>query len=61
MAQKFIKFDYTSDFFFGGLLKYAAESPYTAAYQSLLLVISVVLIKWLMLYVLYRKRVFLRV
>lgn len=61
MAQKFIKFDYTSDFFFGGLLKYTAESPYTAAYQPLLLAISVVTIKWLMLYVLYRKRVFLRV
>jgi predicted acyltransferase len=61
MAQKFINFDYTSDFFFGGLLKYTAKSPYTAAYQSLLLAISVLAIKWLMMYVLYRKRVFLKV
>jgi predicted acyltransferase len=61
MAQKFIKFEYTSDFFFGGLLKYIAESPYAAAYQPLLLAISILTIKWLMLYVLYRKRVFLRV
>jgi predicted acyltransferase len=55
MAQRFIKFEYTADFFFGGLLKN------TAAYQPLLLGISVLTVKWLMLYLLYRKRIFLRV
>jgi predicted acyltransferase len=61
MAQKFIKFEYTSEFFFGGLLKFTADSSYMAAYQPLLLAISILTIKWLMLYVLYRKRVFLRI
>ncbi len=55
MAQKFIDFDYTSHFFFDGLLKH------TAAYQALLWAIAVLSIKWLMLYLLYRKRIFLRV
>jgi predicted acyltransferase len=55
MAQKLINFDYTAHFFFDGLLKY------TSAYQPLLWAISVLTIKWLMLYLLYRKRIFLRV
>jgi hypothetical protein len=61
MAQKFIKFEYTADFFFGGLLKNTADYQYTAAYQPLLLAISVLTAKWLMLYLLYRKRIFLKI
>jgi predicted acyltransferase len=61
MAHKFIKFDYASDFFFGGLLKHVGDYQYLAAYQPLLLAISVLIVKWLMLYFFYRKRIFLRV
>ncbi len=55
MSQRFIDFNYTTHFFFDGLLKN------TSAYQPLLFTIAVLGIKWLMLYLLYRKRIFLRV
>ena len=56
MAQKFIKFEYTADFFFGGLINQTAVS-----YQALLVAIAILTTKWLFLYFLYRKRIFLRV
>src|SRR3954452_15532738 len=55
MAPKFIDFGYAASFLFGGALKH------TNAYQPLLLAIAIVTVKWLMLYLLYRKRIFLRV
>jgi len=55
MAQKFIKFDFTADFFFGGLVGLSGE------YKLLLGAIAVLLVKWLFLYLMYRKRIFLRV
>ncbi len=55
MAQQFIDFDHTTHFFFDGVLKY------TGTYQPLLWAICVVLVKWLLLLLLYRKRIFLRV
>jgi predicted acyltransferase len=55
MAQRFIDFEYTAKALFGGALQY------TGSYNTLMWAISVVAVKWLMLYVLYRKRIFLRV
>jgi predicted acyltransferase len=55
MAPHFIDFRYTTNAVFGGLLKQ------TGAYQALLAAIAVVFVKWLFLYFLYRKRIFLRV
>ena len=55
MAPKVIDFRFAVDRLFGGALKHAGE------YQALLAAIALVLIKWLLLYFLYRKRVFLRV
>jgi predicted acyltransferase len=55
MADRFIDFEYTTRFFFGGALQN------TGVYQPLLWAMAIVLVKWLLLYVLYRKRIFLRV
>jgi predicted acyltransferase len=55
MAPVFIDFEYTTRSIFGGLLKN------TASYQALLLATAVVLVKWLLLYLMYRKRIFLKV
>jgi predicted acyltransferase len=55
MGQKFIDFEYTTHFFFDGLLSN------TGAYQPLLWAIAVLTVKWLFLYLLFRKSVFLRV
>ncbi|HEX5470715.1 MAG TPA: DUF5009 domain-containing protein [Lacipirellulaceae bacterium] len=55
MSQKFIDFGYAAHFFFNGALRN------TGTYQTLLFAVAVVVVEWLMLYVLYRKRVFLRV
>ena len=55
MAGRFIDFQYTAHFFFDGVLKN------TGAYQPLLWATCVVLVKWLLLLLLYKKRVFLKV
>jgi len=55
MAPKFIDFDYAVSFLFGGVLRHMD------AYQPLLFAIAIVTVKWLLLYLLYRKRIFLRV
>lgn len=55
MAPRFIDFDHAAHFFFDGLLRN------TGAYQPLLWESSIVLLKWLLLYLFYRKQIFLRV
>ena len=55
-APLFIDFGYTAHFLFDGALKHTDPS-----YKPLLWAIAIVTIKWLMLYLLYLKRIFLRV
>ncbi len=55
MAQQFVDFQYTAHFFFDGALKNAG------AYQPLLWAVAVVFVEWLLLLLLYKKRIFLRV
>jgi len=55
MAPLFIDFSYTAHFLFDGALKH------TGPYQQLLWAIAIVTIKWLMLYLFYLKRIFLKV
>jgi predicted acyltransferase len=55
MARRCIDFQHTSDFFFGGALKHAGR------YEPLLAATCIVLVEWLLLLFLYKKRVFLKV
>lgn len=55
LADRFVDFEHTADFFFGGAIKH------TGIYQLLLGAIAVVFTKWLLLLFLYRRRIFLRV
>jgi predicted acyltransferase len=55
MAPHFIDYGRTTHALFGGLLNH------TGQYEALLGAMAVVLVKWLLLYFLYRKRIFLRV
>ena len=55
MAQRIIDFGYTTHFLFDGALGYAG------IYEPLLWAIALVAVKWLFLYLMYRKRIFLRV
>ena len=55
MAHAFVDFDFTTHFFFDGLLKNAG------VYRPLLWSIAFLAIQWTMLYWLFRKRIFLRV
>jgi predicted acyltransferase len=55
MAQKFIDFEHTTRFFFEGMLRN------TGQYQPLLWAVALIFVKWLFLYVLYRKKIFLSV
>jgi predicted acyltransferase len=55
MARRFVDFDFTTRFFFEGALNY------TGAYKPLLFAIAVVFVEWLLLLLLYKKRIFLRV
>jgi predicted acyltransferase len=48
-------FGHTANFFFGGLIKHSGSL------QPILAAVSVLLVKWLVLLFLFRKRVFLRV
>ena len=55
MSRGFIDYDHTANRLFGGLIDHAASAkPFWAA-------LSVVATEWLLLYVLYRKKIFLRV
>ena len=55
LATQFVDFAHTTHFFFDGMLQHTGE------YKPLLWAIAVVLVEWLLLYVLYRKKIFLRV
>lgn len=55
LAPRFIDFDHAAHFFFDGILRS------TGAYQPLLWESAIVLLKWLLLYLFYRKKIFLRV
>ena len=57
LSEKFIDFEYTTHFLFGGLLN-GLGSGWMAA---LLGVLAYIAVKWLFLYFLYRKKTFLRV
>jgi hypothetical protein len=55
LANRFIDFEYTTRFFFEGALKHTGE------YHELLGATALVGIQWLLLYVLYRHKMFFRV
>jgi predicted acyltransferase len=55
MAGAFVDFEYTTHFFFDGALQN------TGVYQPLLWATAIVFVKWILLYFLFRKRIFLRV
>jgi predicted acyltransferase len=55
LASQMVDFEYTTHFFFDGILRFTGE------FKPLLWAAAVVAIKWLLLYLLYRKKVFLRV
>ena len=54
MARRFVDFDFTTHFFFDGILRN------TGRYKPVLFTIAVVFVEWLLLLFLYRKRIFLR-
>lgn len=55
MTQKMVDFQHTSEFLFGGVL------GHTGNLQPLLSAIAYLAVEWALLYLLYRKRIFLRV
>jgi len=55
LAPHFIDFAYATHALFDGIL------GLTGTYQPLLFVMAIVFVKWLLLYLLYKKRIFLRV
>ena len=56
LADRLIDFKHMNDFLFGGLINLAAEP-----YRLILYCVGLLLLKWLMLYFLYRKKVFLKI
>jgi predicted acyltransferase len=55
MAHRCVDFEFTTHYFFDGLI------GATGRYQPLLFALAVVVVQWLILLVLYKKRIFLRV
>jgi hypothetical protein len=55
LAQVMVDFGYTVDFVFGGMLSYTQHS------QPLLRAVCYLAVEWILLYLLFRKRIFLRV
>jgi len=55
IAPKFLSFDYTANALFGGFASFFPDL------KPVLMVIAILAIKWLLLYFLYRKKVFLRI
>lgn len=55
MAPKFINFGYTANAFFGGL------AGFFPGLKPVIMITATLAIKWLLLYFLYRKKVFLRI
>lgn len=56
LAHKMINFTYTSNFLFGGLIKQTSENLQPALFSVVFL-----FVEWLFLYVLYRKKIFLKI
>ena len=56
LGQRFIRFSYTSEKLFGGLVKLMPEDA-----QAFFTQVAYIAVCWLFLYFLYRKRVFLKV
>ncbi len=56
LAARVIHFGHTSNFLFGGLINLAAEP-----YRPMLYSVGVLLLEWLLLFFLYRKKVFLKI
>ena len=56
LAQRFIRFSYTSEAIFGGLAKLMPETA-----QPLVSAIAYIAVCWGFLYFLYRQRIFLKV
>lgn len=59
LAKKVIDFDHATLYFFGGLLNLAGNS--STPTWKFFYYLAIVFVQWLLLYFLYRKRVFLRV
>ena len=55
MAPSFLDFDYTNESLFGGILSLAGD------FKTLLLAVTLLSIKWGLLYYLFRKKIFLKV
>jgi predicted acyltransferase len=55
MAARILNFGDIANFFFGGLAHIVPQS-----YREILMCLAVLLLEWLFLYVLYRKKIFLR-
>ncbi len=55
MARKLVDFGHTTDFLFAGALRH------TGSLEPLLGAVAFLAVEWLLLYLLYRKRIFLRV
>ena len=56
MAQRFIRFSYTSEKLFGGIISLLPENSQTFFTQA-----AYICVCWLFLYVLYRNKIFLKV
>jgi hypothetical protein len=54
MARRFVDFSFTTHFFFDGILNH------TGVFQPFLWSAAIVFVEWLLLLLLYKKRVFLR-
>ncbi len=55
IGSKLINFKYTAEFIFGGIINLLPE-----LYQKTFLYLAILILEWLLLYVLYRKKIFLR-
>jgi len=55
MAPSFLDFDYTNESLFGGILSLAGD------FKTLLLAVTLLSLKWGLLYYLFRKKIFLKV
>ena len=55
VAPKVVNFDYTARFLFGGLIKNSGS------FEPVATAISILAVKWLILWYLFRKKLFLRV
>jgi len=55
VAPKFVNFDHTARFLFGGLIKHAGT------FEPVARAISILAVKWLILWYLFRQKLFLRV